>query len=72
VSGTVWGGLGGLVCAVCLRVWCEFGGVRLCCVYESLGLVWESEICCVLERLGRFWLSEFVLGVGPYGVGLGD
>jgi len=32
-------GLGELVCAVCVRVWCGFGGVRLCCVYESLGLV---------------------------------
>ena len=26
-------GLGELVCAVCLSVWCGFGGVSLCCVW---------------------------------------
>ena len=51
-------GLVELVCAVCGSVCCGFGGVCLCCVCESLGVV------C----LGR----EFVLCVGKFGVGLGE
>jgi len=34
-----------------------FGGVSLCCVWDSLGWVWGSE---------------FLLCVGQYGVGLGE
>ena len=43
------------MCAVCGTVWCGFGGVSVCCVWESL--VW---VCG----------SECVLCVGQYGVGL--
>ena len=50
-------GLGELDSAVCGRVWCGFGGVSFCCVWESLGRI-----------LG----SEFVLCVGVYVVGLGE
>jgi len=45
------------VCAVCGTVWGGFGGVSLCCLWESLG---------------RFWVSEFVLRVGEIGVCLGE
>jgi len=50
-------GLGECVCAVIGRYWGGFGGVSLCCVWESM--VWV-------------WGSEFLLCVGQYGVGLGE
>jgi len=42
---------------VCGRDWGGFGGVSLCCVWDSLGRVWGSEV---------------VLCVGAFGVGLGE
>ena len=65
--------LGELVCAVCGRVWCGFGEVSLCFVWENL--VWVPgavKLCCLWECLGRVLVSEFVLCVGQFGVGLGD
>jgi len=44
-------------CVVCGTVWCGVGGVRVCCVWDSL--VW---VCG----------SECVLCVGQIGVGLGE
>jgi len=48
------------------RVWDLFGGVNLCCVWESLVWVWGSDCMFVWERLGRVWVSEFVLCVGQF------
>jgi len=42
---------------VCVRVWGGFGGVSLCCVWDST--VWD-------------WGSEFVQCVGQFGAGLGE
>ena len=42
---------------MCGTVWCGFGGVSVCCVWDSLGRVFGSEI---------------VLRVGEFGVGLGE
>ena len=49
--------LGECVCAVCGTVWCGIGGVRICCVWDSLVPVW-----------GR----EYVPYVGQIGAGLGE
>ena len=46
-----------IVCAECGTVWCGFGGVSVCCVWDSLVWVWGSEC---------------VLCVGQFGVGLGE
>jgi len=35
-------GLGELVCDVCGRVLCRFGGVNLCCVWDTLWRDWRS------------------------------
>jgi len=45
------------VCAVCGRVWCGFGEVSECCVWDSL--LWVGG-------------SEYVQCVGQFGVGLGE
>jgi len=38
------------VCPVCGRDWYEYGGVSVCCVWESLEWVWGSEsVLCVGE-----------------------
>jgi len=73
---------------VCKSVWCGFGGVSLCCVWESFVSVWGSEyvlcvgqfvagfggvsLCCVCESLVWVLGSEFVLCVGEYGAGLDE
>jgi len=41
---------------VCGTVWCGFGGVSVCFVWEGLGRVWVSEfVLCVgqFERVCR-------------------
>jgi len=48
-------GLRRCICAVCGAVVSGFGGVRVCCVWESL--VWD-------------WGSECMLDVGEFDVGL--
>ena len=76
------------MCAVCRKVWCEFVGVRVCCVWDSLVWVWRSEcftvfrrvwyefvgvsVCCVWNSLVWVCGSECVLCVGQFGVGLGE
>jgi len=41
---------------VCWRVWCGYGGVRLCCVWDSLGWVWGSEfLLCVGQIVLGLW-----------------
>jgi len=45
---------------VCGRVWCGFGGVSVCCVWESLVWVWGSE--CVL-CVGQFGACLEVVSV---------
>ena len=42
------------MCAVCGTVCCEYGGVSVCCVWDSLVGVWGSE--CVL-CVGEFGVS---------------
>jgi len=37
---------------VCGRVWGGFGGVILCCVWESLGLVLGSDFVLCVELFG--------------------
>ena len=48
-------GLGEGEYAVSGRVWCGFGGVSVCCMWDSFG---------------RGWGSDFLLCVGQFGVGL--
>ena len=72
---------------MCGTVWCGYGGVILCCVWDSLGNLCviefllcvrefgvglEISVCCVWERLVRVRGSEFVLSVGKLGAGLGN
>ena len=43
-------GMGECVCAVCVTVWCVYGGVGVCFVWESLVCVWGSEcVLCVVQ-----------------------
>jgi len=65
-------GLGELVFAVFGIVCCWFGGVRLCCVWDSLVWVWGVIVCCVWDNLVLVSGSEFVLFVGKFVVGLGE
>jgi len=73
------------VCAACGRVWSGFGGVSVCvygvrvvcCVWESLERVWESEcVCACMWCVCVVWVWVCVLGlcvlrVGQFGVGFG-
>ena len=57
---------------MCGTVWCVFGGLSVCYVWDSLGRVlWSDFVLCV-DSLVWFWGSEFVLFVGQFGVGLGE
>ena len=72
---------------MCGTVLCGYGGVSLCCVWDSLGYLCVSEfslcvrefgvglemsVCCVWERLVRVRGSDCVLSVGKLGAGLGN
>jgi len=48
-----------------------FGGVRLCCVWESLCGFGGLSVCCVNESSLWVWRSVCVLYVGQFGVCLG-
>jgi len=54
---------------VCGTVWCGFGGVRLCCVWESLGRVWGSEFVLCVREIGVDLGNECVLCLGEIGAG---
>jgi hypothetical protein len=75
------------VCVVCGTVWIGFGGVSVCCVWDSLDWVWgvsvccvwyslewvwEVSVCCVWDSLDWVWGSKCVLCVGQFGLGLGS
>ena len=47
-------GLGECVFAVCVTVWCGFGGVGVCCVCDSLVLVSGSVFV--------LYVGQFVVG----------
>jgi len=54
---------------VCWTVWCGYGGVRLCCVWDSLGWVWGSEFLLCVREFGVGLGNECVLCVGEIGAG---
>jgi len=51
-------------------VWCRFGGVSFCCLWESLGLVWGIEFELCVGQILWVWGSELVLCVLEFRVGL--
>jgi len=73
---------------VCGTVWCGFRVVCLCCMWDSLLLVFWSEcllfevqfvvglvgvsLCCVWDSFLLVFGSEFVLCVVEFGMGLGE
>jgi len=57
---------------VCGTVCCGIGGVRICCVWDSLVRVWGSEYVLYVGHFGAGLGSDFVLCVGQLVVGLGE
>ena len=55
---------------MCGAVWCGFGGVSVCCVWDSLVWVWGSECVLCVGQFGVGLGSECVLCVEQFVVGL--
>ena len=60
------------MCVVCGTVWSGFVRVSLFCVWDSLKWVGGVRFCCVWEYLDLVWGSEYLLCVGQIGLCLGE
>jgi len=57
----------GCECVLCVGQFGVFGGVSVCCVWESLAGFERVILCGVEDSLRRVWGSDFVLSVGQFG-----
>jgi len=39
---------------VCGTIWSGIGGVSVCCVWDSLGLIWGSKFVLCVGKFGAF------------------
>jgi len=57
---------------VCGTVCSGFGGVSVCCVWDSVSGFGGVSVCCVWDSMVWVWCSEFVSCVGQFVAGLGE